>query len=414
MVKVKDPLSRRVLDLTLEIIFLVTGEDHMVVKIPETVTDNSLFRLSEAYYRFPRFNTKPQPHSGIHKQNNEKILELSNKLIQLLTAEVPIRCEDSSVYLSKEEWEYVERHKDRYKNVMMEKHQPILILDKPVSGPSHTPVSLSDSGNKHITNSVDKSLKKSRKGRAESATSTEQESLLFDIYSVAEITEYPPIEISEELAACEEVNLTEIVLYKLPENTQKESTPVEDCLEGNSVPPEISHKTDYSGAEPCSLFFCEQTSIHELALRTQHDYTKKEPFSCTECGKDFTDLTALKNHQRIRRDKKLVNCPECQKCFTQESHLAAHSMIHTGEKPFTCLECGKCFTLASHLATHIMIHTGKKPISCLECGQCFTRASSLARHKMIHTGQKLFKCSDCGKNFSRAESLVSHQRLHTG
>uniref|UniRef100_A0A8C5Q444 C2H2-type domain-containing protein n=1 Tax=Leptobrachium leishanense TaxID=445787 RepID=A0A8C5Q444_9ANUR len=505
----RDPLSQRILELTLEMIFLLTGEGHTVVKIHEMVRDSSCHQISEGHGRCQSLNTEPPPHSGIHEQNHEKILELSNQIIHLLTGEVPIRCEDVTVYLSMEEWEYVERHKELYEDIMMEDHQPFITLDKSVSGEFHPPVSLWDieceNGSEIISNNVEKYLNKTRKGRAESATYTERESLASEerhvpqkeIYPITEPTEYSPTDSKEEPASCEEGNLTDSDMYEPPEHTQTEypSTDIKEesptygegkltdsdmyeppehtqtewsadnngeYLKSNPNPVEINHsksliesrksdhsiyytdllthlvykrhsapsseirkvsynesdlvihETSYIEKQPFSTMFRGENSAPKLGLTLKHIHTLEQPFSCSECGKHFTDSSALKKHHRIHAGNTPFKCTECGKCFTQTSSLAKHIRIHTGEKPFICSECGKCFSGSSNLAKHKRIHTGEKPFKCEQCGKCFTQTSSLAKHKSVHTGEKPFKCEECGNCFTQASSLATHVRIHTG
>ncbi|PIO26922.1 hypothetical protein AB205_0118140, partial [Aquarana catesbeiana] len=110
----EDPshMTKRILNLTLEIIYLLTGEsgDHLTITVP------SLHLL------------KPK------RNNDKKIVEVANKITELLTGEVPIRCQDVTVYFSMEEWEYLEGHKDLYKEVMMENQPPLTSPDGSSNG----------------------------------------------------------------------------------------------------------------------------------------------------------------------------------------------------------------------------------------------------------------------------------------
>ncbi|KAM4029966.1 gastrula zinc finger protein XlCGF66.1-like [Anomaloglossus baeobatrachus] len=120
----RDKKAERILHLTLEILFRLTEEDYTVVK--KTSSERCQAPVSEGWGRPLSPITGPPPHPPIHEDiNDQKILELTYKMIELLTGEVPIRCQDVTVYFSMEEWEYLEGHKDLYKDVMMEVPQPL-------------------------------------------------------------------------------------------------------------------------------------------------------------------------------------------------------------------------------------------------------------------------------------------------
>ncbi|KAM5125272.1 uncharacterized protein ACMZJ9_022311, partial [Mantella aurantiaca] len=91
-------MTERILNLTLEIIYLLTGESYPLVKSGDQVTI-----------------MVPPPHSLKPERNNtKKILEVTQKIIGLLTGE---------------EWEYLEGHKVLYKDVMMDNQPPLTSPD---------------------------------------------------------------------------------------------------------------------------------------------------------------------------------------------------------------------------------------------------------------------------------------------
>ncbi|XP_073538153.1 gastrula zinc finger protein XlCGF66.1-like [Phyllobates terribilis] len=129
-----EKMAERILHLTLEILFRLTGEDYTVVK--KTSSESCQPPVSEGWGRILSPITVPLPHPLIHEDiNDQKILELPYKMIELLTGKVPIRCQDVTVYFSMEEWEYLEGHKDLHMDVMMEVPQS---LTSPVQSSKRT------------------------------------------------------------------------------------------------------------------------------------------------------------------------------------------------------------------------------------------------------------------------------------
>ncbi|XP_073536881.1 oocyte zinc finger protein XlCOF8.4-like [Phyllobates terribilis] len=128
MNKDRDKMVERILHLTLEILFRLTGEDYTVVK--KTSSERCQAPVSEGWGRLLSSMTGPPPHLLIHEDiNDQKILELAYKMIELLTGEVPIRCQDVTIYFSMEEWKYLEGHKDLYNDITMEVPQPLTSPD---------------------------------------------------------------------------------------------------------------------------------------------------------------------------------------------------------------------------------------------------------------------------------------------
>ncbi|XP_073415704.1 oocyte zinc finger protein XlCOF8.4-like [Dendrobates tinctorius] len=406
----RDKMAERILHLTLEILFRLTGEDYTVVK--KTSRERCQAPMSEGWGRPLSPITGPPPHPLIHEDiNDQKILELTYKMIELLTGEVPIRCQDVTVYFSMEEWEYLEGHKHLYKDVMMEVPQPLTppVLSSERTTPERCPRPLLPQDCKQ----EDPNVPQDHQGE-----------------------DLPHINITETFMRgderCKEKIPTDIRTDDCTRSTKEHifsdvnaddrsitPDPYEESVIIQDIPPAL-HSIDVS-SDPFQWVFPTDSSQtfnpnknNQRDGKLQRHHARKKARSCSECGKCFTCKTDLAIHQRIHTGEKPFSCSECGKCFPRKTSLAIHQRIHTGEKPFSCSECGKCFSCKTNLAIHQRIHTGEKPFSCLECGKCFNKKTNLIAHLRIHTGEKLFSCSECGKCFNQKTNLVTHQRIHTG
>ncbi|XP_073518105.1 uncharacterized protein [Phyllobates terribilis] len=382
----RDKMAERLLHLTLEILFRLTGE---------------------------RLITGPLPHPLIHEDiNDQKILELTYKMIELLTGEVPIRCQNVAVYFSMEEWEYLEGHKDVYKDIMIEVPQPLTSpdLSSKRTTPERCPRPLLPQNCKQ----EDPNVPQDHQGEDLTHINTTETYVRGDERCKEEILTYDHPDVCTRRS---EGQLTSSIFKSDHFQIQQ------DTIEVNAISPDLPsslHSQDLS-SDPLkqvlssdSLLTTKENQSHKISIKKQIAPKAKKPFSRSEYGNSFPLKKSFLKPQKIHTVKNKFSCSKCGRCFNQKSDLVRHQRTHTGEKPFSCSECGKRFTEKSILITHQRTHTGEKPFSCSECWKCFTEKSNLIKHQRIHTGEKPFSCSECGKSFATKSNLIKHQRIHTG
>ncbi|XP_073529830.1 uncharacterized protein [Phyllobates terribilis] len=440
--------SRRIIQCALEIISLLSGEDYTIVRkrLSDYVTPNIHLQGSTGQ---SKTLTTESLHSPIPET---KILELASKITELLTGEVPLRCQDVALYFSMEEWDYVEGHRDLYMNIVSGEHRPtspgrygwlhvppLLDCGEDSDDPPFPPVGSAErpppESYPHDLLPKDHTLL--NQGESLPNIDTLETHERGDRPYKEEIpTDERPDDwtrsseehvMSSDFKAhnsgfTQDTNEEQAVLPDIPEainSTDLSSDLCNEVLSSDSLQSPMENKSHIRGAhtgqKPYSCLDCGKCfTLKTTLLVHQISHSGEKSYSCSECGKSFALESNLVAHEKIHRRENPYSCTECWKLFTTKSSLIRHWRSHTGEKSYSCSECGKCFTLESNLAAHERSHTGEKPYSCSECGKCFTLESNLVTHERIHTEEKPYTCSECGKCFTLESNLAAHERIHTG
>lgn len=99
--------------------------------------------------------------------------------------------------------------------------------------------------------------------------------------------------------------------------------------------------------------------------------------------------------------------------FKNKYNLKAHEETHTREKSVQCTECGKQFSCKSALKNHMEGHTGvfTKIFKCDFCDRVFRNSYNMQQHRRTHTGEKPFRW-DFIQNFPYDKETEENVQYH--
>ncbi|XP_063805735.1 oocyte zinc finger protein XlCOF7.1-like [Pseudophryne corroboree] len=458
MGKDRSQMTEKILNLTLEIIYLLIGEQYTVARKTSGETPSSHPSVSGGLSRTQSPIPVPPPHSLTHERHNDqKILELTNKIIQLLTGEVPIRCEDVTVYFSMEEWEYIEEHRGLYKDVMMENHrtltspgihrggedvwkecdtqEPLLCV-----GGTEQSLGVSPTGGISDTSTPERcSSPLCSLDRAEESHSVLQEDQNENQIDIKiEVIEHEEEEEEEEMYVrgdqqCKEEEIpTDISAAET--NEDKASTvmspgrPQGFC---QYQPSEKSSGINHQSPPQASTY---QPTLQPVPCLQYHGPGSIFSHPDGQTSRNISQGHLIPSPDHIE-DNDIRRIPQCENAITTNIHPVhrradlssgpstcgryfpgnsdfTRITSHSGDQMFAYANYNQRFTLPTNLITQQRRHALQTQFPCYECGKCFPNPPSLAEHWKTHTGAQQYLCSECGKWFVSKSDFAAHQRMH--
>ncbi|CAH2320922.1 oocyte zinc finger -like [Pelobates cultripes] len=452
----RNQMTERIVDLTLEVNYLLTGEDYIAVKRPaESILQSHSPRVSDGSNRTQSSSMVPPPHSLIHERNNEqKVLKLTNQIIHLLTGEVwkylegqmPFISQDNS--LNKTEAVECQSHITSSKDVIID---PNFTIKQGVNG---------EKMNKSSTG-------ESAFVEQEAGPCEERHVAEADVYTNPTPTiDYRSISVKEELGSCQQDNLVNVCTSIQLTETECPSPRVKDNLSPHEDIDFHTSKDHTQTDYPSTAIMEESTSFEkghlpDTDIYTNIEHTPTEYLSTNikvesvshEEG-NFTGISKLPEHTQTEYPSTYIKQESdshervATGFHTRTEYLSSHikeesisyelgNFTSTGIEPLlfrTEMQNLKISNESMHVtdvyslfqgpevsATH---SGGIQDMTCFGCGkkiskadfvghQCVKERGTPKLNHSIHTGEKPFSCLECGARFNHEKALGRHQLSHT-
>ncbi|XP_072279553.1 uncharacterized protein [Pyxicephalus adspersus] len=459
--KDRKEMSEKILNLTMEIISVLAGEECTVMtKSGEPVVSGNYSLAMGGSVSTSVAQTLKQ-----ERQNDQKILDLTFQIIQLLTGEGPGgNNDDTSAHVGKE------KNKGPHKSVIVERSRPSTSQGARLTEPVIREEAISENPNIYrATGHIDKDDLAAHEGEmiTESGTyvqtpfkdqNVKDGSSGEDNMGNSDHADFTTVRIKEESISCEDGNVTnesQFVSIKIKEECVSDN-------EGNLSYAENFSAPHYKKQCYTSKYRAEDSESGEddndSNLYTPADYEQYPPppmlFPSSGGPVDFlgfddnsnldTDVNALIKHAHTKfsfapieggsgsEEDEPVPEPEMQpppkddgpkktapnteepnsgEEGTSEEAAVTSTKKDRTLKTYTCSECQECFVRRSDFANHRRDHRRER-LTCPECGKVFANKPSLLNHLTGHTGEKPYSCPVCGKCFTRNSNLIVHQATH--
>ncbi|KAG8546240.1 hypothetical protein GDO81_019408 [Engystomops pustulosus] len=307
--KNKDVRTSRILNQALRIISLIAGEEWIIVK-------------------------KNSTHTGV----------------QQLNGEFSVKCGDMAIFFTMDEWSYIDKHKEDYKDLFIDN----IPMDHTRDPPEHW----------------------------------DSDHIMEQMFKVVKVEEIEPVP--------EENGGVEMKEEKMEEEFDEED---EDDFEEEDL--QQLKEPQSSDWEPES----------ERESEEGKESSAEEPpitYDCDCCAETFLDAEALEAHKATHEE----TCPDCDEVLRNKSELIKHRAENHATKRFACTICGIEYNYKSQFVIHQRAHTKEKPFHCNHCGKKFGHRCSLLVHQRRHTDGKTYKCSECERTFDKSCELTKHEKVH--